>query len=134
MKKSLALGIALATFSTVAMAETPAPTTAAPAQAGGMPAMGGQMKDRMKSHMEKVWKEMDANGDNSISKDESVAFGNKKFDERDSNHDSKVTREEWDSFRDARMEEMKAKMGAEHGKMPMDGKPAVPPAPANPKK
>lgn len=155
MKTSLALGIILTAFSTAAMAETPAVTTSQPAQAAGMPAMGsdkpqymhGEVRDRMKGHMERMWNEMDANSDGSISREESTAFGNKKFDERDANKDSKVTREEWDAFHKAKMEEMKAKrkdgkvgmpMGEVHTNMPMiDKKPEAPvaaPAVPQPKK
>ncbi len=144
MKTSLALAITLTAFSTATMAETPAATTSQPAQAAGMPAMGGntpqhmqrEMHDRMKNHKERMWKEMDANGDGSISREESTAFGNKKFDERDANKDSKVTREEWDAFHNAKMEEIKAKradrqakipMGEMHTNMPMiDKKPNTP--------
>lgn len=126
MKTSLALAITLTAFSTAAMAETPAVTTSQPAQATGVPAMGGnmtqhmrgEMHNRMKNHKERMWKEMDANGDGSISREESTAFGNKKFDERDTNKDSKVTREEWDAFHTAKMEEMKAKRADRQAKIP----------------
>ncbi len=158
MKTSIALAITLASISTTALAETPAAPAQQPAQAAGVPAMGGDMPmgkhmrsemrgQYMKDRMERMWKEMDSNADNSISKEESTAFGNKKFDEKDGNKDGKVTREEWDAFHTAKMEEMKAKRqdrqakiptGEMHTNMPMiDKKPEVPvaaPAAPEPKK
>ncbi len=116
MKYTATLGILLAALTDPALAETPAKNASQTTES----AASGAPHDRMHNHMEKMWKEMDANGDGSISKEESTAFGNKKFDERDTNHDGKVTREEWDAFHNAKMEEMKSK----HEGMKMEGKPA----------
>lgn len=119
MKHTATLGILLAALSVPAFAETPAKNASQAADA----AAAGSPRDHMHNHMEKMWKEMDANGDGSISREESTAFGNKKFDERDTNHDGKVTREEWDAFHNAKMEEMKAR----HEGMKKDGaKPSAP--------
>jgi len=120
MKHTVTLGILLAALSVPALAETPAKNESQTTQTA---APASSPRDHMHNHMERMWKEMDSNGDGSISKEESAAFGNKKFDERDTNHDGKVTREEWDSFHNAKMEEMKAK----HEGMKMDGaKPTAP--------
>lgn len=134
MKTSLALGIILAAFSTAAMAETPA---VAKEKTAEMPAAKGDehkhhMHDRMGKRMERMWKEMDANSDGTITREESTAFGNKKFDERDANKDGKVTRAEWDAFGEAKMKERKAKMEAEKGE-PMGDK-KEPAAPTDSKK
>ncbi len=130
MKRSLTLGLILTAISASAMATTMA-TPPAPNQPAGdhmekpmgmmQDKMGGNMHNRMEEHMDRMWKEMDANGDGSISSEESAAFGKKKFDERDANHDGKVTREEWDAFGEARRKEMMEKMGKMHEGMPMGG-------------
>ena len=105
MKIYIITAVVLAALSTTAMAET-VPTPSEPSQVKEMPdPMRGKrnMKDRM-------WKEMDADSDGVVTKEESAAFGNRKFEEKDADHDGKVTKEEWDAFRKAKMEERKAKM------------------------
>lgn len=133
MRSYILLGMALAAISTAAMAaETPAATEPAKQAVDGKE-MNKEGKMRHKGmRMEKMWKEMDANEDGSISREESTAFGNKKFDERDANKDGKVTREEWDAFRKAKMEERKKHMDEKRENLPKDG--ANPPAPVDTKK
>jgi|GEM_PF-3700702 len=132
MKNSILLGIALAVISTATMAaEAPATAESAKQTTAGQEANKDKKMQRKGMRMEKMWKEMDANGDGSITREESTAFGNKKFDERDSNKDGKVTREEWDAFRKAKMEERKKRMNEKQANMPKDG--ASTPAPAEKK-
>lgn len=114
MKYSITAGIIAATIATSAFAETPAQNASQITEA----AATGPKHDFMRNRMEKMWKEMDTNGDGVISKEESTAFGNKKFDEKDSNHDGKVTRDEWDAFHNAKMEEFKEKHGMKEGAKP----------------
>lgn len=134
MKRSFALGIILAAFSSAAMAETPSANSTQTETSTGGGNMSKHIRSRMDERMEQMWKEMDANGDGSISREESTAFGNKKFDEKDTDHDGKVTREEWDAFRDARMKKMKDKKNMEHGDKNMGDKKHAPSAPADSKK
>jgi hypothetical protein len=128
MKRSLTLALVLTSISAIAFAQTSVPAAAptspiampAPAQGSApMPPHGNMMnQDRMKTHMEHMFDEMDTNHDGVISKEESTAFGARKFDERDANHDGKVTKAEWIAFNEAMAEKFKEKM-QKMGDMPM---------------
>ena len=113
MKNSLTLALVLACISTVAFAQTPTPATATVQAPTAMP-MPAPV-DPMKKHMDRMFDEMDANHDGVITREESIAFSNKKFDERDTNHDGKVTRAEWDAFNEQKMKEMQERMGKMQG-------------------
>jgi hypothetical protein len=106
--------ISLLSASMLALVSTAYAQDAKPAAEGGAHPRAEKMKERMKEHHEKKWKEMDTDGDGSISKEESAAFHSKGFDEKDANKDGKISKEEAKAFREKKRAEYKAKHGAKH--------------------
>ena len=73
-------------------------------------------QNRMTEYMERTWKEIDTNNDGIITREESIAFSNKKFDDKDLNKDGKITRAEWDSYREEKMKEAREKYSFKNSK------------------
>lgn len=91
MKKILMLGIAvLALNAAPSFAEDKAAASA----------------DAPKHHKSDMLKEIDADGDGAVSKNEFLAFHEKRFGEMDANNDGKISKEEHEAMR----AEWKAKM------------------------
>lgn len=127
MKHSLTLAIVFATISSAVFAQMPASAPISPQSTNTAPTstpepMSGMQK-RMEEHKGYMWKQLDANKDNSITKEESVAFSNKKFEEKDLNHDGKISIEEWDAAIAAKRSKAKDKMMQNSG---MNNTPSAP--------
>lgn len=119
MKNSVIFGLATLLLSSATMAAD-AP---APAHDGN-----GKMQERMKGRMDHMFKELDANGDGTVSKDENNAFATKKFEENDANKDGKVTKDEWDAAREKKHKEWEAKRAERNGPAKPAGADATKPA------
>lgn len=71
----------------------------------------GKMKDHhhKKSHHHKMWKKMDADGNNEVTRAEFDKAHGEMFEKMDANNDGKVTKEEKMAFMKSKMEGKKDK-------------------------
>lgn len=96
----------------VALALLASPAWAEEAKKDAMPPYDGMMQGGKMGgehmHMgEHFFKEMDANGDGTVTREEHEAFAKKKFDSMDTNGDGKITQEEFKARGEKMREEWK---------------------------
>lgn len=74
------------------------------------PALADQGNMHPGGYADRMFKDMDANNDGTVTKKEFSSFNDQRFKDMDANKDGKVTREEMDAYADKMREQMRGQM------------------------